>query len=1066
MLTFPDRTELPSYQVRYENNVLAIEFDTPLRITLPDVALAMPQYAGIARLDPDRRGIRFGLKRPIRLNEIVAGEKLFIDLLPEGWTGLPPSLPPEVVRELAQRAKLSAELAEQQRKAELARQLQPEATVRVGRNPTFVRVEFDWNVDTRGTFSQEGETGELSFDWPVEIDLYELLADLPAPILDATNAVTPDGSSVELKLAEGVTPRFYQNTAKQFIIDIDIPPEDGLAAALEREAVEAEALLAAEQQISADAPDGAVAFDPATGDTAMREDAPLVPQVSEVGNTVRIAFPFEADTAAAVYRRGDTVWMVFDTKRPVGAPEESDALSQIADGMEVVSGDGAQVLRLDLSADRLASLASEGRSWVVSLGDVLLNATEPLGLRRERNKFGEYEMLADLRRPGQVHTINDPDVGDSLKVVTVMPPARGLGRNQRFVDFDALSSAHGLVIRPRTADLSVEIENRDAVIRQESGLTLSAVEAVRTLDGGNAPQFREAYFDIDRWTVASPIEITQRAEEITTRAAESEGRLRDVARLDLAQFLLANRLTLESIGVLDVLDQDLRTEDLRKKMKLTRAVADTLAGRSNDAVATLTTGSFPGESDALMWRAIARTDLRDYAGARADAIAAEAIVPSYPRWVADAFYLDAIRAAIETDDQPLALRFMNKVDFFTLDPEQVTQYQLLLGRIAEMEGEVDEALDHYGQVMAADIRPTRAEAVLRTLELLNRTGRIDLDKATDTLSSEALMWRGDWLEADMRKLLAQLYFRNGDYRDGFETVRGVIAHFPDSDEIDQLLVDAQTAFEDLFLNGAADQVGDLDALALYYDFRNFTPPGARGDEMIRNLARRLVKVDLLEQAGDLLEYQIASRLDGIGKAQVAADLAIIRLANRQPERALRTLNETRLADLPPSLERQRRVLEARALIDDGRQELALDLISRLEGRDADILRVEGYWKSRNYEKAANLLEVMFTQREGDPQMNRRERMNIVRAAVGYVLASDSISLSRLRSKFGDQMANSAEWPLFEFVTRDISPQSLEFRRVASEVAGLDSLTAFLESYRSIYATDEVTPTRVADSGAA
>ncbi len=31
--------------------------------------------------------------------------------------------------------------------------------------------------------------------------------------------------------------------------------------------------------------------------------------------------------------------------------------------------------------------------------------------------------------------------------------------------------------------------------------------------------------------------------------------------------------------------------------------------------------------------------------------------------------------------------------------------------------------------------------------------------------------------------------------------------------------------------------------------------------MIRNLARRLVKVDLLTQAGDLLEYQIDSRLD-------------------------------------------------------------------------------------------------------------------------------------------------------------------------------------------------------------
>src|SRR5690606_26003024 len=139
-------------------------------------------------------------------------------------------------------------------------------------------------------------------------------------------------------------------------------------------------------------------------------------------------------------------------------------------------------------------------------------------------------------------------------------------------------------------------------------------------------------------------------------------------------------------------------------------------------------------------------------------------------------------------------------------------------------------------------------------------------------------------------------------------------------------------------NGRADEMGPITALGIYYDFQQLTPPGARGDEMIRNLARRLVKVDLLEQAGDLLEYQIDSRLKGVAQAQVAADLAVIRIADRDPEGALRVLNRTKLADLSPMLERQRRILEARAMIDAGRQDLAIDLLSRLQGRDADLLR--------------------------------------------------------------------------------------------------------------------------------
>src|SRR5690606_37009587 len=139
--------------------------------------------------------------------------------------------------------------------------------------------------------------------------------------------------------------------------------------------------------------------------------------------------------------------------------------------------------------------------------------------------------------------------------------------------------------------------------------------------------------------------------------------------------------------------------------------------------------------------------------------------------------------------------------------------------------------------------------------------------------------------------------------------------------------EAQRMFGELFLDGVADSLGPVDALGLYYDFRQLTPPGARGDEMIRNLARRLVRVDLLPQAAELLQYQLDNRLRGVARTQIAADLAVIYLADRKPQEAIRVLNDTRLPDLPESLVRQRRILEARAMIDGGRDQLALDLLN-------------------------------------------------------------------------------------------------------------------------------------------
>jgi hypothetical protein len=94
------------------------------------------------------------------------------------------------------------------------------------------------------------------------------------------------------------------------------------------------------------------------------------------------------------------------------------------------------------------------------------------------------------------------------------------------------------------------------------------------------------------------------------------------------------------------------------------------------------------------------------------------------------------------------------------------------------------------------------------------------------------------------------------------------------------------------------------------------------------------------------------------------------------------------------------------------------------------------------------------------------RMNIIKAAVGFVLSNDKLGLNRLRSKFGEQMSQSAEWPMFDYVTGDIQPSSVEFRKVAREVSGLDGLNAFLESYRQAYASgDAMAPQRAAAKGA-
>lgn len=1054
-LAFGDRLDLPGYQLRYENNVLVIAFDDPVDVALPDIARALPDYVTVARLDPDGRNIRIGLRTKFNVSKLEAGEQLYIDLLPKTWQGLPPGLPPGVVAALAERAKNAAARAEEVRKAQLAAEVKPVANVRVGRNPTFMRIQFDWNTATNGAFTQDGRNGDILFDWPVGIDLYEVKAELPPELIAIKNEFGPEGSHVRLELAEGVKPRFYSVSDRQFVLDIDIATPMA-----EVSKPDPKALLAQQQLAEAETKPKPEADQAEAGESAPgSHQTEIVPVVAQSGTTVRVTFPFDTEVPAAVFRRGDTVWMLFDTVTAVKEPAPSPALDLVARDFSVVPSGDSQVVRLTLSGERLATLGSEGRSWVLSLGDMLLAPTEPITLQRRRDAAGVYEMTADLTRPGRVHQFRDPVVGDVLSVVTAFPPARGLTRSLSYVDFDALKSVHGLVIRPEHEDVRVALDQRFAIVRSDDGLTLSEVDGMRPmqLPGGQEPS--SSYIDLASMTASDPVGFGRDLEVLQDAAARADGRLRDRARLDLARYYLANQFAYEALGVLRVMASDLKAEDLKRPMKLTEAAANTLADRPHEALSVLNGGAFSNEPDALIWRTIARTAAGEFAGARADAQGAEAVVDNYPAWMRARFLLAAVRAAIETGDVTSAGQFLSRIEFSNLDEDQASTYQLLTGRIAELEGHLDEALDTYGQVMASEVRPSRAEAVYRTLLILDQQGRIDVAKATETLASEALMWRGDALEANMQRLLVDLYFRNGDYRDGFQTVRFAVTERPDTAPTQSMLAQAKEVFGDLYLNGKADSISPVDALAIFYDFRNLTPPGARGDEMIRNLARRLVKVDLLPQAADLLRYQVDNRLKGVAQSQVAADVAVIEIADRRPQEALNILNRTRLAELSPSLDRQRRVLEARALIDAGRYDLALDFMSRLSGRDVELLRIDANWQARRYRQAAEALEVFYGNGGPAEPLSQPARMNIIKAAVGFVLADDRLGLARLREKFAGRMSQSAEWPMFDLVTSTVKPDSLEFKKVANAIASMDSINAFLAAYTEYYqGLGAVTPT--------
>ena len=85
---------------------------------------------------------------------------------------------------------------------------------------------------------------------------------------------------------------------------------------------------------------------------------------------------------------------------------------------------------------------------------------------------------------------------------------------------------------------------------------------------------------------------------------------------------------------------------------------------------------------------------------------------------------------------------------------------------------------------------------------------------------------------------------------------------------------------------------------------------------------------------------------------------MIYLMNRKPDRALATLQATRTAELSNELRDQRLLLEARAMSDIGRHDLALELIANIDGREAIRLRSDILWAAKRWREAAEQIELL------------------------------------------------------------------------------------------------------------
>jgi len=746
-----------------------------------------------------------------------------------------------------------------------------------------------------------------------------------------------------------------------------------------------------------------------------------------------------ATATAAVYRRGGALWLVAEGTAPDGFPTRLERSSPGIEAAAIVDNETATVVRIEAAPGLDARLDRQEGPWVLSLAPQAALPRRPL-----RVNVADGRVMLPAAEPGPVVSLRDPGSGGSLRVVPLAAPGRGLALARRFQEFSLLPTSLGIVVAPWAEHVRIETTDAGVVVHGgDRPLAVSKTERASTDPGRIADLDGRRLLDLPAWRHAGEpyTKVRQRLQKAVANAPPAERHLR---RLDLARLFFAHGLATETLGALALYAEEKPRRGLDPQVRLMKGAAHLLDGEWRQAGETLAHPALDGVGEALPWRG-AHAMLTDAHQAGLQAFhAGERFLDTYPDTVRKRMHIWAAESHLRLGEVEAGGRELEKARRLHPNQGERAEIAFLEARRLLLDGEAEAAGGLWQQVAKSDHPPSGARARFVMIERDLAAGRIGRDAAIARLERLRFAWRGDEFEAILLDRLATLYLAGDEYRRGLSALRQAASHLPDTRRAKRATNRMRDVFERLFLEGEADKLPSLKALALYESFRELTPAGAKGDRMIARLADRLVRVDLLDRAANLLEGQVRHRLSGAEKARTGARLTSIHLLDEAPEKALDALLISEVDGTSADLMLRRQHLKARALAEAGRGGEALALLAADTTEEGLRIKAKIHSEQGAWDKAAEaFLKLLPPPPAQGEDLSEAAADRVMRAVVALTLAGRQDRLRRINARYGAAMDRSGQADSFRLLAAQ--PEAGE-ATIQSQLAQVTQAQSFMTDY--------------------
>ena len=759
-----------------------------------------------------------------------------------------------------------------------------------------------------------------------------------------------------------------------------------------------------------------------------------------------LRFGWAEPVGAAVFGRGAHLWIVFDRRARLNLDLARAKGEEVTGPIEVIepAGQGqGTIVRMSPPNGTASAARREGTAWVIDVGQMPRTPDVPVQVTVRGSDPASTRVVAELSDARSILNLRDPEIGDEIAVAPTAAAGAGVENERIYPQFRLLATAQGVAVQKLADKLAVRAAGNSVEVSSADGLHVSDN---RDANARLPRAFRApALFDLSAWRRSGPSRFNEDRQALHRAVADASNEKRNAARLDLARFLFAYGHMEDALGLLQLIEQEEPNLVATAQLRAIRGVASLMSGDLEEARRNLTHQSLDSQSDAALWRGALAMAQGDARTARAQMGRSVDMYRNYPAPFSNRLNLWHAEARMQTDDLAGAEAHLNSVIGSQPSVSERAQAVYLRGRMFIAAGDRESALVAWGELENAPPSTGRTAATLERIDMLVADRKMTPAEAIPILDRLRFSWRGDDLEFGILARLGRFQIATHDYRAGLATLRNALSHFPKHRDVPRVTAEMANAFLALFSDKDA-KVSPVAAIALYQEFRDLIPKGPRGDEITESLADRLISMDLLDRAAEVLEPLIQARSAGENKARGGAKLALVRLLDQKPEAALAALKSSEADNLPPELTRERHRLEARALADLGRARDAIQRLSADDSGEGDLLRAELSWRAQLWPDAAVALARMLGAPTSGDLVEEKARQAI-RLAVALSLSGDKSSLKRFDDQFGAAMRRGAYKDIYQVISSDPGTPVGDVREIAARTAAAAPFQSFLSDYR-------------------